>query len=108
MRSGVRFAALLGTVAAAGAIAVFAPHPSAYAATGSFTYTAGDGKVRTSSSPPSGKCVPLVGSGPVKNMTDARLELYDTPACERKNRIAKVDSMGTGQVGAFQAAYWDG
>lgn len=107
MRSGVRIAALFGAVAAAGAFAVFAPHGSAYAASGSFSYTAGDGKVRTSSSPPSGACIPLVGSGPVKNMTDAQLELYDAPGCDRKSRIAKVDSMSSDQVGNFKAVYWD-
>lgn len=107
MRSGVRVAALVGAVAAAGAIAVIAPQGRAYAAAGSFTYTANDGKVRTSSSPPSGSCIPLAGSGPVKNMTDATLELYDAPGCDRKNRVAKVDSMTSQPVADFQAAYWD-
>jgi hypothetical protein len=108
MRSGVRIGALLGAVAVAGTIAVWGPAGNAYAATGSFTYTAGDGKIRTSSSPPSGRCIPLVGSGPVKNLTNARLELYDTPTCDRNSRIARVDSgESEQQVGTFQAAYWD-
>lgn len=108
MRSGVRVTALFGAVVAAGAIAVFVPHGSAYAATGSFTYTAGDGKIRTSSSPPSGTCIPLVGSGPVKNMTDAQVEVYSAPGCDRKSRITTIDSMDSEQqVGKFQAVYWD-
>jgi hypothetical protein len=108
MRSGVRVTALFGAVAAAGAIAIFVPHGNAYAASGSFSYTAGDGKIRTSSSPPSGTCIPLVGSGPVKNLTDSQLELYNAPSCDRKSRIAKVDSMkSSGKVGSFQAVYWD-
>ncbi|MBO0849368.1 MAG: hypothetical protein J2P20_07900 [Pseudonocardia sp.] len=103
----MRIAALFGAVAAAGALVVFAPHGNAYAAAGSFTYTGGDGKLRTSSSPPSGACIPLVGSGPVKNMTDSMLEVYNAPGCDRKSRIATVDSMKSGKVGAFQAVYWD-
>ena len=109
MDSGVRIGALFCAAAAAGAVVLFSPNPpTASALPGSFTYTNGQNQPTTSSSPPSGRCVPLVGSGPVKNMTSAKVTLYNATTCELKNEITDVGAMKTKeQVPTFQAAYWE-
>lgn len=114
MDSGVRIGAFFCAAAAAGAVVLFSPNPpTASAATGSFTYTDAAGKSQTSSNPPSGRCVALVGSGLIKNMTNAEVSLYDSmEACQRgelKDRIAEVGKMKSSKepVPAFQAVHWD-
>ena len=114
MHRGGRIGALFGAVAAAGALVLLAPNaPSAHAIEGSFTYTGGDGKPRTSSSPPLHKCVAVVGSGPVRNMTNAKLTLYDEFAVNDKDEcdgkvVAEIEPGQTVQdVSTFQAAYWE-
>jgi hypothetical protein len=113
--SGVRIGALFCAAAAAGAVVLFSPNPpTASALPGSFTYTNGKGQTVTSSRPPSGSCVSLVGSGPVKNMVEAKVSLYRSPTDGKENcgslrdRVAEIDGMTTeNDVPTFQWARWD-
>jgi hypothetical protein len=81
--------------------------PLAYAASGSFTYTAGDGTTKTSGAPPSGQCLAVVGSGPVRNATDRPVTLYKGSDCQRGDQVARVGAMEADKnVPTFQSAYW--
>ncbi|MDT7556574.1 MAG: hypothetical protein QOI68_1044 [Pseudonocardiales bacterium] len=109
MLRGMRVGSLAAAVAAASAVVLLPLHvPMAFAADGTFTYTGGDGKVKTSANPPSGDCLKVVGSGPVKNNTDASVTLYKTPDCTDANRITTIDDNSTqNRVPTFQSLLWD-
>jgi len=108
VRNGMRFGSLAAATAVAGVAVLLSPNvPMALAADGTFSYTAGDGGVRTSANPPSGDCLKVVGSGPVKNMTNAAVILYKTPDCTTANRIMRIGSMSIERaVPTFQSLLW--
>lgn len=100
-----------GAAVAAGALVVtlslspFAPLASA--ATGSFTYTAADGKPRTSSAAGNNFCIALPNaSGPVKNKTNADIELYSTPKCDQGTDFETIGAGETKNVPSFQGIKW--
>jgi len=97
---------LVAATALAGALTLLAAAP-AFAASGSFTYTAGDGTTKTSGAPPSGQCLAVVGSGPVRNTTDRPVTLYKGSDCQRDDQVARVGAMEADKhVPTFQSAYW--
>jgi hypothetical protein len=106
---GMRVRSLAAAVAAAGAVVLLPLHvPMAFAADGTFSYTGADGKMRTSANPPSGDCLKVVGSGPVKNMTNGSVSLYKTADCTDANRITTIDDNSTeNKVPTFQSLLWD-
>ena len=108
MLSGMRISSLAAAVATASAVVLLPPClPMAFAADGTFTYTAGDGTVKTSANPPSGDCLKVVGSGPVKNMTNSAVTLYKTADCTAPNRIMTIDdNSAEKQVPTFQSLRW--
>jgi hypothetical protein len=105
---GVKIGSVVAAAALAGAAVLFSPAaPRAFAADGTFTYTGGDGALKTSANPPSDECLKVGGRGPVRNNTNADLILYKAPDCTPANRIAKVDA-GSAQknVPTFHALLW--
>lgn len=105
----MRIGTLVVGAAAAGALVLAAPHaPSAFAAGGTFSYVATDGKARTSANPPSQMCLKVIGSGLIKNNTDEGVTLYSTPDCADNNAITTVGSMSSqNNVAKFQSLMWD-
>jgi hypothetical protein len=105
----MRIGTLAVGAAAAGALVLVAPHaPSAFAAGGTFSYIAADGKSRTSANPPSQMCLKVTGSGLIKNMTDENVALYSTPDCAEAHKIMTVGSMSSEKnVAKFQSLLWD-
>jgi hypothetical protein len=107
--SATRIRTLAVGAVVAGGLVLVAPHaPSAFAAGGTFSYTAADGKSRTSANPPSQMCLKVTGSGMIKNMTDESVSLFKTPDCADAGRITTVDSKSSKQnVATFQSLMWD-
>jgi hypothetical protein len=106
VRKIVRPRLVLGTAAAACALALLTP-TAAHAATGGFSYTAADGGIRTSGAPPSGECLAFVGKGPVNNNTDAAVSLFRKPGCHAADRIIKLDAeKAAKKVDTFRSAFW--
>lgn len=104
---GMRIGSLVVATAVAGILGL-ATTGQAFAADGTFTYTGGDGKTKTSANPPSGDCLNVVGSGPIRNNTNADVTLYKKPDCASD---AQITSIGPGdseqQVPTFQSLRWD-
>jgi hypothetical protein len=106
--TGMGIRSLVGAAVAASVVVVLSPTvPMAFAADGTFTYVAADGKVKTSANPPSGDCLKVAGSGPVKNLTNADVSLYKTADCTPANRLTTVDSGDDdADVPTFQSLRW--